>query len=244
MRSSNPILRDSVLERSYAITERPMTIGGTMNKLLLLSIILMVAAAAVYYQFSLEHFDYVTILGIAGFIVSVILMLIMAFKPTTTPYLSPVYAFAQGAIISGMSCFLELQFPGIVIQAATMTMIVVFSMALLYKFRLIRATEKFRAVIGGATLAIFVFYVISFILTLCNINIPYFTSNSILSIVVNIGIAIVAALNLIIDFDFIERGVRTPLPAVMEWYGAFGLLVTIIWLYVEILRILSRIKSR
>ena len=244
MRSSNPILRDSVLQRSYAITERPMTIGGTMNKLLLLSSILLVAAAAVYYQFSLEHFDYVSILCTAGCIISLVLILIMAFKPTTTPYLSPIYAFAQGAVISGMSCFLEMQFQGIVIQAATMTMLVVFSMALLYKFGLIRATEKFKAIIGAATLAIFVFYIISFILMLCNVNIPYFTSNSTLSIVVNVAIAVIAALNLIIDFDFIERGVRTPMPAVMEWYGAFGLLVTIIWLYVEILRILSRVRSR
>lgn len=244
MKSSNPILRDNVFENAYAIADRPMTIGGTMNKLLLLSLVMLLSAAAVYYQFSLKHFDYVNIMMIAGIIIGFICAIVIAFKVNSTPYLAPVYAFSQGAALSAISCFFEASFPGIVIQAISMTFIVVFIMAALYKMNLIKATERFRAVLFTATLAIAVFYLIAFILTFFNVNIPYFTSTSDLSIGINIAIACIAALNLIIDFDFIEKGVSAPLPSIYEWYGAFGLLVTVLWLYIEILRLLARIRQR
>ncbi len=244
MKSSNPLLRDSILEQTYALTERPMTIGGTMNKLMILSLIMICAAAAVYYQFSLKHFDFVNMLMIGGIIVGFISVILIAFKQNWTPYIAPVYAFSQGAVLSGISCFFEASLPGIVIQAISMTFLVVFVMALLYKAGAIKATQKFRSILLVATASIFVFYLVSFILMLFHVNIPYFYSNSPLAIGVNVVIAIIAALNLIIDFDFIEKGVQTPLPSVYEWYGAFGLLVTIVWLYIEILRLLSRLRDR
>lgn len=244
MRSSNPILRDSVYENAYALTERPMTVAGTMNKLLILTVVMLLAAVAVYYQFSLHHFDYVMLMVKGGAIVGLITAIIIAFKTNTAPYLSPVYAFAQGAAISGISCFFESAMPGIVIQAMSLTFIVVLAMAILFRTGLVKATERFKAVILTATFAIAIFYIISLVLMLFNVNIPYFTSTSPLAIGINIAIAIIAALNLVIDFDFIEKGARTPLPSVFEWYGAFGLLVTILWLYIEILRLLSRLRNR
>ena len=244
MKSSNPILSDNVLEQTYALTERPMSISGTMNKLLILSLIMIIGAAAVFYQFSLQHYDFVNMIMTAGIIVGFICAIIIAFKTDLTKYLAPVYAFSQGAVLSGISCFFEKVYPGIVIQAISMTLIAVFSMAMLFKIGAIKATEKFKAVIFIATLAIMIFYIVSFIMSFFGVLPPYFYSSSILSIVVNVVIAVIAALNLIIDFDFIERGVQTPLPSSFEWYGAFGLLVTILWLYIEILRLLSKLRDR
>lgn len=244
MKSTNPIFRDSVLSEAHALTERPMTVEGTMNKLLLLSIIMLVAAAAVYYQFSLQHFDYVQILFVAGCIVGLISAIVIAFNQKTTPYLAPIYAFSQGAAVSAMSCFFEAMYSGIVLQAVSITFLTVLTMGILYKSRIIQATDKLRRILMTAGIAVFAFYLVSFILSFFNVNVAYFTSSSPLAITVNVIIALVAAFYLILDFDFIEKGVNAPLPSNYEWYGAFGLLVTILWLYVEILRLLARLRDR
>lgn len=244
MKSSNPILNNSVLEKTYDLTAKPMTVAGTMNKLLILAAIMLVGAAAVLYQFSLNHYDFISMIMIAGIIVGFVCAIVIAFKNDLTPYIAPVYAFSQGAVLSGISCFMEKELPGIVIEAVSMTFIVVFAMAILFRLGLIKATAKFKAVIFVATASIFLFYLISFVMALFGMHVAYFSSTSNISIAVNVAIAIIAALNLIIDFDFIEKGVQTPLPSIYEWYGAFGLLVTILWLYIEILRLLSKLKRR
>lgn len=244
MKSSNPIFKDELLEQTYALTERPMTIAGTMNKLLILSLIMIVAAAAVFFQFSMHHYDFVLLLMQVGIFVGLGCAIAIAFKINWTKYLAPVYAFSQGAVLSGLSCFFESELPGIVIQAISITLIVVLVMAFLFKTGVIKATEKFKSIIIIATFSIFIFYVFSFIMSLFGNSVAYFSSVSPLSIGVNVAIAVIAALNLILDFDFIEKGVQAPLPSSYEWYGAYGLLVTIIWLYVEILRLLSKLKKR
>ncbi|MCD7739954.1 MAG: Bax inhibitor-1/YccA family protein [Candidatus Gastranaerophilales bacterium] len=244
MRSSNPVFKESIYEQAYPLTERPMTAAGTMNKLLILSLVMMLGAGAVYYQFFLGHIDFVSMLVTGGIIAGFILGLVAIFNIKLMPYLAPLYAFSQGAALSGISCFFEQSFPGIVIQAVSMTFIVVFVMAVLYKAGLIQATEKFRSIVFTASMAIMIFYIIAFVLSFFHVNVPYFYVNSPLNIGINIAIAIIAALNLIIDFDFIEQGVRKPLPSLYEWHGAFGLLVTILWLYIEILRILARTRRR
>ncbi len=243
MKTSNPMFRDSVFE-NVSVLGTPMTVSGTINKLLLLTIVMLISPAAVFYQFSLQRMDLVQIFMTTGCIIGFITVLVMAFKPNVTPYLAPIYAFSQGAVLSGLSCFFEAAYPGIVIQAITMTFFAVFAMGILFKLEIIKATEKFRAVIFTATLAIMIFYLISFVISFFGVIVPYFTSNSNLSIFINVVIAVIAALNLIIDFDNIDRGVRTPLPSVFEWYCAVGLLATIMWLYVEILRLLARFRER
>lgn len=244
MKSSNPIFRDSLRMQSYSLSARPMSVAGTMNKLLLLTLLMIIGGAAVFYQFSLKHYDFVHMITFVSVAISFVIALLLMFKSDLTKYIAPVYAFFQGAFLSGISCFVEAVYPGIVMQAVSVTFVTVLSMALLFKLGLIKATDKLKSVIATASLAIFIFYLISFILMLFHINVAYFSSNSTLAIAVNIAIALVAALNLIIDFDFVENGVRLNYPSEMEWYGAFGLLVTIVWLYIEILRVLSRLRSR
>lgn len=249
MKSTNPILRESIIDNSqtYAISENPMTISGTMSKLLILGAILFLGAGATYYQFSIGHYDYVNILAWAGIIVSLIACIAISFKHTLVPYLSPVYAFAQGAALSAISCFFEAQYKGIVMQAVAITFMVVLVMALLYKMNLIRATERLRSVLVLSSVSIFIFYLVAIGFSFFGKSLPYFDVNnayyySPMAIIVNAAIAVIAALYLILDFDFIEKGAERQLPSLYEWYGAFGLLTTILWIYIEILRLLSRKK--
>ena len=244
MKSTNPMLRNDIYEQTYALTERPMTVAGTMNKLLMLALTMLISAAGVYYQFSLGRYDFVQSALMGGVFLGFMAAIILIFKKDLAKYLAPIYALAQGAAISAMSCIFEAQFPGIVIQAVSITFLVVLSMGILFKAGIIRATETLRSTLAIGTAAIGLFYFISFILMLFGVNIPYFTANSPINIFVNVIIAGFAAFNLIIDFDFIEQGEKRMLPSSFEWYGAFGLLVTILWLYIEILRLLSRLAKK
>lgn len=244
MKSTNPIFKDDIFSKSYEMLERPMTVSGTMTKLMILTLIMMAGASAVYYQFSLHHLDFVNSIMTFSVIVGIILAIVLSFKNDWAPFLAPVYAFFQGALLSGISCFFESYAPGIVMQAVSITFFVVFTMVFLFKLRIIKATERFRSTLVLATFSIFIFYLVAIILSFFGVEVPYFTSVSLLSIGINAVIAVIAALNLILDFDYIERGAATPLPSLYEWYGAFGLLVTILWLYLEILRLLLKLKER
>ena len=243
MKSSNPMFRNDIYEQAYALEEKPMTVSGSINKLLLLSLVMLISASGVYYQFSLGRYDFVQSSLMGGIIIGFIVAIVLAFKKDLAKYLAPIYALAQGAAISAISCTFEAQLPGIVIQAVSITLLVVFVMALLFKTKILQATQTLKNAIAIGTGAIGLFYLVSFTLMLFGVNIPYFTANSPLNLVVNIIIAGFAAFNLIIDFDFIREGERKMLPSSFEWYGAFGLLVTILWLYIEILRILLRVAG-
>lgn len=247
MKSSNPILRESIIDNTeaYAITEKPMTVSGTMSKLLILSVVLFLGAGFAYYHFSLQHIDLLMKMFIGGIIISLVSCIVIAFKHTLVPYLAPVYAFCQGAVLSIVSCFFERAYHGIVMQAIFVTFTVVIVMAVLFKLRIIRATERFKSIIMLASLSIFVYYIIAFVLQCFGKGLAFFDPStsyyySPMAIGVNLIIAVVAACYLIIDFDFIEKGSERMLPSLYEWYGAFGLMTTIVWLYIEILRLLSR----
>ncbi len=243
-RTSNPVFNNTkIMNTDYVSIEKPMTISGAMDKLLILTIIMMISAAAVHYQFTLKHLDYVRLLGGIGILAGAILGWVIAFWGKTAPCLSPIYAFCEGAALAYISCFTEAKFPGIVIQAISMTFLVLLTMAVLYKTKLIRATQRFKSTIITATIAICIFYLIAIICYLLGFN-SYFSVNTPLAIGINIVIAIIASLNLILDFDFIEQCSNRQSPAYFEWYCAFGLLVTIVWIYVEILRLLARFRSR
>ncbi len=244
MRSSNPLLRDNVMAREYAIPEQPMTIQGTAQKLLMTALIMIASAALVYYQYSLQRVDYVMLLTSAGLVISFIAVLICRFFMHMSPYLVPVYAFAEGAALSGVSCILESRFPGIVLQAVSVTFLVVLVVAGLYMFQIIRATRKFVLVVTSATIAIALFYLIYFLLMLFGIEFPYFRTTSTLSLFLNIIFALVASLNLVLDFSMIERMAAVRMPAFCEWYGALSLATTIAWMYIEILNIIARLNRR
>ena len=207
MRSSNPLQRVAVYDKTITLSEHPMSIVGTANKLFLLSLIMLVGAGLTYYQFMLGHLDYVNMLMIGGVSIGFVLAIILAFKPDATPYLGPVYALSQGAVVSGISCIFEKSYPGIVIQAVSLTMLTVLVMSVLFALGIIKATEKFRSILVAASFTIFIFYLISFIMMLMGMNVPYFTQNTPLNIGINIVIAGIAACYLILDFDFIQKGV-------------------------------------
>ena len=183
--------------------------------------------------------------GIIGGLISVFAI---AFKPTWAPYLSPAYGLLEGFFLGAISAVMNDAFaekyPGIIMQAVGLTFGVAIAMFLLYNFRIIRATERFKSVIFTATLGIAIFYGLTLLLRLFHVDVAFMYDSSLLGICLSLFVVAIAALNLIIDFDMIEKGADMGAPKFMEWYGAFGLLVTIVWLYVEILRLLSRFAGR
>lgn len=241
---SNPVFSEHAFEKvSYSISSDKMTVNGSIMKTFILGLVFTLTSFVVI-KYVPSYSDSIgvafTVSAIAAFIVG----LIISFKPTTAPILSVVYAVLESIVVTVFSILLNQQFNGIVFEAVTYTMFTFFTMLILYRIGLIKATETFKSVIVTATAAIAVTYIVLFILSFFNINPDWFYGNSTLSIGISVVIVAIAALNLILDFDFVEKGANAGLPKYMEWYAAFGLMVTIIWLYIEILRLLSKIKSR
>ena len=177
-----------------------------------------------------------------GGIVAFILGLIVSF--TRNKYLVPVYAVSEGLFLGGISATFEASYPGIVSQAVAGTFAALFSMLILYRANVIRCTDKFRSIIFISTLSIAGIYLINFIGSFFHMQVPLINSSSTLGLAVSAVVCVIAALNLIIDFDFIERGAQNYLPKDFEWFGAFGLMVTLVWLYLEILRLLAKFQDR
>lgn len=243
MQSSNPIFNQDSLNNVQALESAPMTVGGAINKTFILLLLAAVAAAAVWYQAILGYADKVSLIMGIGMVVGLITGFVIIFKQNTAPYLAPVYAFAEGAFIGGISAFMEAQFPGIVIQAIALSMIAVFSMLLLFKTRIIRATEKFRSTLIVATFSVMVLYLVNLIGSFFHFSIPFINGGGMIGIAFSVIVVLIAAFNLIIDFDFIEQGAQNMFPKHYEWYGAFGLMVTLVWMYIEILRLLSKLRD-
>lgn len=241
MKTSNPIFnRDLDVQ---VLDGAPMTVSGSINKTLILLACAIIPAAVVWYQALLGYTDKVMLIMTIGLIVGLISAFVIIFKNNTAPYLAPVYAFAEGALLGGISVFIESIYPGIAIQAVAFTFIVMFIMLGLFKVKLIRATEKFRSTIFAATFSIMIVYLVSLIGSFFGFQIPFVFGGGVVGIAFSVIVVILAALNLILDFDFIERGAENMLPKYYEWYGAFGLMVTLVWLYMEILRLLSKLRS-
>jgi uncharacterized YccA/Bax inhibitor family protein len=244
-RSGNPSLN----ERVFASQPRPaygaerMTLQGSINKAFLLLVVLFAGAFWPWSQYLTNgHLSVVTTALTIGALGGLVVGIIISFKANLAPYLSVPYAALEGLAIGGISAILERRYPGIAIQAVGLTFAVLAVMLVAYKMRIIRATERFRAIVIGATGAIALVYLVSMVLGLFHVSVPILNSSSPLGIIVSLVIVGVAALNLILDFDFIEYGASQGAPKYMEWYGAFGLLVTMVWLYMEILRLLSKTR--
>ena len=242
-KSSNPVFNR--FPEGQVLDSAPMTVAGTINKAFILFAILAIAAGAVVYQAYMGFADKMIITMYAGLIIGFILALIISFKPKTAPYLSPVYAFAQGAFLGGITLMFETQFQGIALQAIGTTLAAMFVMLFLFKTKLIQATQKFRSVMMTAMLTILGVYLINLLAGWLFKNpLSFIVSSSPISIGISCVIAIIAALMLILDFDFIEYGAKNLLPKYFEWYGAFGLMVTLVWLYLEVLRLFAKLKNR
>ncbi len=243
--TSNPMTNTRVYE-GCVITDAPMTVAGTVNKSIALLAIVVLTACVTWFLAYAGFGDKTYALMITGCIGGFVLALIAAFKPQHSKPLSIGYAAFEGLALGGISAVMNIMYPGIVVQAVFATFCSMFVVLLLFKARIIRATEGFRSTIIGATITIAIAYGLSLILNL--FHIPALSnainSNSLLGIGLTAVIAIIACLNFILDFDFIERGVEQGAPKYLEWYGALSMLVTLIWLYIEILRLLAKLNSR
>ena len=248
-KSGNPALSEKSFQQSaqvYGADVVKMTEKGTLNKFFLLSL-LVIATASLTWSAYYQGRDVSTWIWV-GAIGGLASALILSFKREWGAFLAPVYALFEGAFVGGISAYYNYAFekvaPGIVMQAVGLTFGAVLAMFLLYRFRIIKATEKFKSIVFVATAGIAVFYLIAVILHMFNVDIPFIHEGSAMGIGFSILVVGIAALNLILDFDMIETGVSVGAPKYMEWYAAFGLLVTIVWLYIEILRLLSKLNSR
>ena len=250
MRSGNPALKESTFLDlgSGTVVSRDggaMTLNGTVNKTGLLLLLAVITGAFAWSQVQVTEagvsgMGYVWGGAIGGFI----LALATIFKKEWAPVTAPLYALVEGLFLGGISAVFEARFPGIVMQAVLLTFGTLFALLFAYRSGLIRATENFKLGVVAATGGIALIYLATIVLGFFNINIPYIHESGLIGIGFSLFVVVIAALNLVLDFDFIETGVEQGAPKFMEWYGAFGLMVTLVWLYVEFLRLLSKLQSR
>ncbi|MBL0889796.1 MAG: Bax inhibitor-1/YccA family protein [Gemmatimonadaceae bacterium] len=247
MRSNNPVLSkfaDTARNTLGLDAATPMTVAGTAGKAGVLLLVLAFSSALTWQQVSAGRVELITPAMLIGGIGGFILAMVTAFKPMWARWTAPLYASLEGVFLGGVSALYNLRFAGLPQQAVLLTIGVAAGVFVLYRFRILRASEGFKRMMMAAMMGIMLFYVISMVLGFFGVNIGYFTSSGPLAIGINLAIAGVAALNLVLDFDRIEEGVRMGAPKAMEWFAAFGLMVTLIWLYLELLRLLSRLQGR
>jgi len=247
MRSSNPALIANPFSGFGVVSEsNAMTVRGTVNKTAILLLLVLLPAAWVWKQFLIagQNPAAVQTWMMGGLIGGFILSLVTIFKKDWAPMTAPLYAVAEGLFLGGISAIFEKSYPGIVTQAVSLSIATLLVMLVSYQAGWIRPTERFKWGVIAATGAIALVYFVSLILGFFNVNVPFINGSGIFSILFSVFVVGIAALNFILDFDFIEQGSRAGIPKYMEWYGAFALMVTLIWLYIEILRLLSKINDR
>ncbi|KJD39299.1 MULTISPECIES: Bax inhibitor-1/YccA family membrane protein [Paenibacillus] len=245
MSFSNPVLRDDIFlrEDEREASEQRMTIGGTVNKTLLLLVLLIVSSSITWYMTYQGTVEVLSLLT-AGFIGMAGVALAISFFPKAAPLLSPVYAILSGFALGGVSAFMEYEYPGIVVNAILLTVGILFLMLFMYTQRIIKVTRGFISFVVLCTMAIFLVTLVDFILNFFGMNVPYIHETGWVGIGISLFIVIIAALNLLVDFNFIEEQADQGAPKYMEWYGAFALLVTLVWLYVRILDLLAKLSNR
>lgn len=252
--SGNPTLSQKIFSRSTGeVSTEVMTVRGTINKFGFLLLMVLAGAAFVwnkYYDQLLMETAAQSVMPYlwVGMIGGLICALTISFKPNWSGYIAPAYGILEGLFLGALSAVVndafQERYPGLVMQAVGLTFGVAIAMFLLYNFRIIKATEKFKSIIISATMGIAVFYLITLVLRMFGVNMPFMYDSSALGIGISLFVIAIAALNLILDFDMIEKGADMGAPKFMEWYGAFGLLVTMVWLYLEILKLLMRFAGR
>ncbi|QSX75317.1 Bax inhibitor-1/YccA family protein [Lysobacter arenosi] len=251
MRSGNPALKDTTFLDlgSGTVVRRDgdaMTLVGTVNKTGLLLLLCVITATFAWSQIS---FTAAGPVGAGpylwgGAIGGLVLALVTAFKKEWSPVTAPLYALVEGFFLGAISAMYNHRFEGIVLQAVMLTIGTLFALLFAYRSGLIRATENFKLGVVAATGGIALLYLVTMGLGMFGINVPYIHESGLIGIGFSLFVVVIAAMNLVLDFDFIETGVEQNAPKYMEWYGAFGLMVTLVWLYVEFLRLLSKLQSR
>jgi len=255
LKSKNPFLSNKSFAKATTVHDaegRPvevidynetMTVQGAVNKSVILLFLLVASAAYTWYMAVSGQNPLV--LGIVGAILGFIAVLVAAFKPQASPYLAPAYAIFQGLFLGVISLIIENRagVPGIALQAVGATFVTFIVCFLLYRFKVVKVTEQFKSVVIAATLAVATYYLISFALSFFGVTL-FHHGNSLMSIGFSVFVIILASLNLFLDFDMIEQSAKNRLPKYMEWFGAMGLMVTLVWLYIEFLRLFAKISGR
>ena len=246
-KSGNPTLSEKAFKNTgYIDYTNSMTVRGTLNKFGFMFLMVMGTAYYSWKEFTQGGNVQPLIWGgaIGGFVVALVIM----FKKEWSPYLAPLYALLEGLFLGAISATYNAAFaermPNIIMNAVGLTFGTAIAMYLLYSFKIIQATQKFKAIIFTATAGIAIFYLIAMVLRMFGVQMAFLHEGSAMGIGFSLVVVAIAALNLILDFDMMEQGAAAGAPKYMEWYGAFGLLVTIVWLYLEILRLLSKLAAR
>ncbi len=256
IRSGNPALKESTfldLGTGTVVTRDggAMTLSGTVNKTGFLLLLSLITAAFAWSQstVALPNGEMAPSAGVIGYMLGgaiggLVLALVTTFKKTWSPVTAPLYALVEGFFLGSVSALYELRFHGVVFQAVLLTFGTLFALLMAYRSGLIKATENFKLGVVAATGGIFLVYLVTMVMQLFGMNVSYIHGSGVVGIGFSLVVVVIAALNLVLDFDFIESGVEAGAPKYMEWYGAFGLMVTLVWLYVEFLRLLSKLQSR
>lgn len=243
--TGNPTLSEKTFQETRPlIVGEAMTIQGAVNKTALLLAVTTIAAAFTWNMATKGQEGAANLLMIAGAIGGFIVAIVTTFKKTWSPVTAPLYAVLEGLFIGGISCVFERQMPGIVTQAVMLTFGTLAALLAAYTTGIIRATSAFRRGVIAATGGIALVYLASLVLGFFHIQIPGIFGNGMVGIGFSVVVVIIAAMNLVLDFDMIESGAQQGAPKYMEWYSGFGLLVTLVWLYLEILRLLSKLNRR
>jgi uncharacterized YccA/Bax inhibitor family protein len=246
MATGNPAMSMEVYQRAQSVEtpSQAMTVPGTVLKTALLLVILLATASYTWSQALAGSTTISYGLLIAGLVGGFITALVTVFIPRVSPFTAPLYAALEGLVLGAVSAVFEVMYHGIVIQAVGLTVGVLAVMLFVYGTRIIRATERFKIGVVAATGAVFLVYLVSAVLSLFSVRLPFIHESGVFGIGFSLVVVVIAALNLILDFDFIEQGVRLQAPKYMEWYGGFSLLVTLVWMYLEILRLLAKMRDR
>jgi len=252
MNSQNPFFKNKSFSTTSAVSRDvdnnvidyndTMTVSGTINKGFLM-LLLLIASAAITWSLTFSGSNPM-VLTIGGAIAGFVLVLIASFKPQYSTFLAPGYAIFEGLFIGGVSAIFEAMYPGIVIQAVGATFVTFIVCFALYKYEVVKVTEQFKSIVIASTLAIATYYVISWLLSMFTSFQPVHYGNSWMSIGISVFVIVIAAMNLFLDFDQIEKGAQQKLPKYMEWFGAMGLMITLVWLYIEFLRLLSKLSKK
>ena len=233
----NPVLNDKTFSNTNFSTE-VMTKSGVINRSIILWVVLAVGA-----YIGWTNPNTMAPLALPAILIAFVLALIITFKKNLAPMLSPIYAFLEGLCMGIITLVFEKEYPGIAVNAVFLTISVLFCMLAAFKAGIIKPTNKFYAIVGVSTLAICLLYIVDMVIMLFGgAGFPFISSSGPIGIIFSVFVVLIASLNLIIDFDFIQKGVAIGAPKYMEWYGAFALMVTIVWLYLEILRLLSKLR--
>jgi uncharacterized YccA/Bax inhibitor family protein len=239
-KSGNPTLSAGTFAGLTA-SDKPMTLAGTVNKTAILLALVLIGAGWVWnLYFATHETDTVLPYLVVGSIGGLVMALITTFKKTAAPYTAPLYALLEGFAIGGTSALYESQQPGIALQAVGLTMGTMFCMLVAYRFQIIKVTENFKMGIAAATGGIFILYLVDWVLMYFGHPVEMIHQGGVWGIAFSLFVVCIAALNLVMDFDFITQGVAQRSPKYMEWYSGFALVVTLVWLYLEILRLLSK----